>query len=108
MKPEDGLPSDCMPSLPDMLRPVKVGMLSAAGLCAALAACLTGMVPIEARMALMLNDILALPSPVPWPSVCCVCGLSPQDDESSKRLGGTMACLGSIQRTFPTDGRWAP
>ena len=58
MKPEDGLPSDCMPSLPDMLRPVKVGMLSAAGLCAALAACLTGMVPIEARMALMLNDIL--------------------------------------------------
>ena len=52
-----------MLSLPEMLRPVNAGMQAAAtGLCTVLSGRLTGMLPTEARKALMLKDILSSPS----------------------------------------------
>ena len=59
------LPSDCMLSLPEMLRPVNAGMQDAdTGLCTVLSGRLTGMLPTEARKALMLKDILFFTSPL--------------------------------------------
>jgi len=74
-------PSELMLSLPDRLRPVYDGMLSAVGLCATLTGCLRGMVPTDARRALMLNDMLGtfLRSLHAWPELSsCVCGFRPQ------------------------------
>ena len=65
-----------MLSLPDRLRPVYDGMLRAVGLCAALTDCLRGMLPTEARIALMLKDIVvrSTPSSNPaWVSTETVC-----------------------------------
>ena len=77
-------PSACVLSLPDRLRPVYDGMLRAVGLCATLTGCLRGMIPTDARKALMLKDIvwrLVLRSTLALGLHCCVCGLTPQDDE---------------------------
>ena len=57
-------------------------MLRAVGFCAALTGCLRGMVPTDARIAFMLKDILAGPKPHFCLGLyCCVCGLTPQDEE---------------------------
>ncbi len=52
------------------------GMLRAVGLCAALTDCLRGMLPTEARIALILNDIAVGPEPSSnpvWVSTETVC-----------------------------------
>ena len=56
-----------MLSLPEMLRPVNAGMQDAdTGLCTVLSGRLTGMLPTEARKALILKDILSVPVPLPF------------------------------------------
>jgi hypothetical protein len=57
------IPCESQGSLPDTLKPEKLGKERAADLWGSLATGRTGMVPIEARMADMLNAILNLSPP---------------------------------------------